>query len=524
VKTRSQRWLYAVALALAALPLWVGPHLPMVDLPQHLMLISALHRLHDPTTVYPHLFEIRPELTPYLGYYWLVALLNWVVPLGVANKLFLTAYVVGMPLSLAFLLKSLDRPVWPSLLAIPFAYGDSFAWGFINYIAAMPLAFLSLGLFARALADRAHRRRWALWHAPVLVAVLLFHVQVFGYLAFALPLLLLTTRAPEDREASGPGALGRRLRARLAAVASVVPGVALFLIWVVGRVGAPSEIEPGVPWKAWGPMLSAQNLSYKSFAQNKAELFSVLANQLRDGSDRWALYLAFGLAITATLLALFGQREKSREGAVERWRMLGLSLIALALYFTLPFDIRGYVYYLNTRFAHLWAALLLASVPALRVRLRTWAVASGAVLALTLAVPLSQGFRAFNDEARPLDEIARAAPPHPMVMGLIYDTGSRVVTHPVFLHAATFVARLRGGATNFTFALTPHSPLRYQRTPPPTFPSEWRPQGFDYARMAGPYDAFLVRGPPPARIFGGLLGTDLQVAAHEGEFWLVTRR
>jgi hypothetical protein len=204
--------------------------------------------------------------------------------------------------------------------------------------------------------------------------------------------------------------------------------------------------------------------------------------------------------------------------------MLGLAAIALALYFTLPFDIRGYVYYLNTRFAHLWAALLLAAVPALRLRLRTWAVAAGAVLALTLAVPLSNGFRAFNDEAGPLDEIARAAPSHPMVMGLIYDTGSRVVTHPVFLHAATVVARLRGGATNFTFALTPHSPLRYQHTPPPTFPSEWRPQGFDYARMAGPYDAFLVRGPPPARIFGSLLGTDLQVAAHEGEFWLVTRR
>lgn len=523
METRTRRWLYALALVLAVVPLWVGGHLPMVDLPQHLMLISALHRLHDPTTLYPHFFELRPELTPYLGYYWVVALLNWVVPLTVANKLFLTAYVVGMPLGLAFLLKSLGRPAWPSLLAIPFAYGDSFAWGFINYVAALPLAFLSLGLFARAIADAKQRRRWCLWHAPVLVAVLLFHVQVFGYLAFALPFLLLTTRSPEDL----PGAAVKaRLRARLPAVASVLPGVALFLIWVVGRVGAPQEIEPGVPWKSWGPMLSAQNLSFKSFAQNKAELFSVLANQLRDGSDRWAVYVAFGLAAAAALLALFGQRERGagREGPVERWRMLGLSVIALGLYFTLPFDIRGYVYYLNTRFAHLWAALLVASAPALSQRLRTWTLAAGALLALVVAVPLARGFSAFDAEARPLDALAAYAPPHPLVMGLIYDTGSRVVRHPVFLHAATVLARLRGGATNFTFALTPHSPLRYQGAPPPTFSSEWRPQGFDFATMAGPYDAFLIRGPPPSRIFGAKLGSALRVAAQVGELSLVVRR
>jgi hypothetical protein len=525
METRTRRWLFALALVLAVVPLWVGGHLPMVDLPQHLMLISALHRLHDPTTLYPQLFELRPELTPYLGYYWVVALLNWVVPLTVANKLFLSAYVVGMPLGLAFLLRSLGRPAWPALLAIPFAYGDSFAWGFINYVAALPLAFLSLGLFARAIADAPRRRRWGLWHAPVLVAVLLFHVQVFGYLAFALPFLLLTTRAPEDV----PGAArGARLRARLPAVASVVPGVALFLIWVVGRVGAPQEIEPGVPWKAWGPMLSAQNLSFKSFAQNRAELFSVLANQLRDGSDRYAVYLAFGLAAAAALLALFksmaGQREKGAEGPVERWRMLGLSLIALALFFTLPFDIRGYVYYLNTRFAHLWAALLVAAAPALTPRLRTWTLAACALLALVVAVSLARGFAAFDREARPLDALAAAAPTHPLVMGLIYDTGSRVVRHPVFLHAATVVARLRGGATNFTFALTPHSPLRYQHTPPPTFPSEWRPQGLDFDTMAGPYDAFLIRGPPPSRVFGARLGSTLRVAAHLGELWLVVRR
>ena len=62
----------------------------MVDLPQHLHLISVLHRLGDPTTLYPELFARRPELTPYLGYYYAVSLLNWLVPLELANRVFLT--------------------------------------------------------------------------------------------------------------------------------------------------------------------------------------------------------------------------------------------------------------------------------------------------------------------------------------------------------------------------------------------------------------------------------------------------
>jgi hypothetical protein len=129
VSDRTDRRLYAVALLLGVAPLWVASALPMVDLPQHLHLISVLHRLDDPTTLYPDFFTARNALTPYLGYYYLVSGLSWLLPLEVANRLFLSAYVAGLSLSLAFLLSSLGRPTWPSLLALPFAYGDSFAWG-----------------------------------------------------------------------------------------------------------------------------------------------------------------------------------------------------------------------------------------------------------------------------------------------------------------------------------------------------------------------------------------------------------
>ncbi len=109
-------------------------------------------------------------------------------------------------------------------------------------------------------------------------------------------------------------------------------------------------------------------------------------------------------------------------------------------------------------------------------------------------------------------------------MGLIFNPSSGVVRHPVYLHSAATLALERGGATNFSFARTQHSPIRYRGSPPPTFPSEWRPDQFDFARQGGAYDAFLVRGAAPAQIFGALLASQLELAGQADGFHLVRRR
>ena len=509
----TERWVWGLALLIGVAPLWASQQLPLVDLPQHLHLISVLHRLHDTTTLYPEVFARRPELTPYLGYYYVVSLLNWLLPLELANRVFLTAYAAGLPLSLAFLLRSLKRQTWPALLAIPFVYGDSLAWGFVNYCSALPLAFLTCGLFVRAIADVAYRTRWMIGLMLALVAVLLFHVQVFAFLAVALPFLLFTTPAPE----------GNSWRARRHALVGVVPGVVLFVLWVGLRFGQPAEVAPGQPWKSWGPMLSAENLSWKTYEQNRDSLLPTLANMLPDGSDIWGVRVSLVLAGLGLLLALTTGRS-TQEGRFARWRIVGLFAIALGLYFALPFDIRGYMYYLNTRYAHLAAPLLVACVPPLTERFRRLALLLAAASSLVTAVPLWRGFASFDAEAASLTRLAEFAGPKPKVMGLIYATGSRASTHPVFLHASTVVARARGGLTNFSFALTPHSPLMYRGEPPPTFPSEWRPDQMSYETQGRYYDHFVVRGPDPTQVFHGLIGTELYVAAHEGDFWLVRRR
>ena len=519
-RRRPETLLYALALAAGVAPLWVGRHLPMVDLPQHLHLVAVLRHLDDPGTLYPAFFVRNTSFTPYLGCYEAVRLLAALFPLEAADRLFLSAYVVAVPLSGAFLLWSLKRPAWPSLLALPFAYGDSFAWGFVNACAAWPLALFGAGACLRALAEPS-ARRWPVMLGACLVAALLFHVAGFAFLLLAVPLLVVLDPARGRKSAE---VSARVLGGRRGVLWALVPGTLVFLGWGLTRLAAPSEIVPGAPWRAWGPLLSARNLVFKGFAQNAAELPSVLANELRDGSDRWPACAAAAVALAALAASALDrsrQGERDERGASAP---LALAVLALLCFFALPFDVRGQVYYLNTRFAQPAAILLACSVRTVAGRQERAFLGAGVAVALVLGAVMGRGFAAYDLEAGALDALVPATLPRPRVMGLVFDPSARSVTHPVFLHAAAELARARGGICNFSFASTPQAPVHYRVSPPPTFPSEWRPGEFRYEVEGRYYDHFLLRGRDPHSVFGARLGTELEIVGHEGAFWLVRRR
>jgi hypothetical protein len=252
---------------------------------------------------------------------------------------------------------------------------------------------------------------------------------------------------------------------------------------------------------------------------------AILGGASSPASWKSTLYLLAGLLallLSGTISDFWSEEEK--RSPAERFRPLGLAALALLLYFALPFDIRGYMYYLNTRFAHLAAPLALSALPSLGPGATRLFALLAAASALAMGVPLAKGFAAFGREAAALDTLAEATGEKPMVMGLVFDTTSRVVKHPVYLHAGTVLARAKGGAANFSFALTPHSPLKYRGAPPPTFPSEWRPDQFDFGLHGPAYSHFLVRGPHPRQVFGRLLESELYVAAQADSFFLVRRK
>ena len=248
---------FGAALVATALPLWSAHYLPFVDIPQHLHLINVLGHLDDASTLYPEFFKARGEITPYMGYYDVVWLFARVLDVFHANALFLTLVAVATPLAVGALARQLGGSFWIGILACPLFYGDNLYWGFINYCAALPLLFFAMALFLAVLEGPPHPKfAKELGLGLLLVAVQLTHVQAFVYAGVALPVLLLLT--PSDKV--------RRIRA----IAATAPAVILFSVWSLGRLGEKPDIAPGQPWKAWGPLLSTQNLSFKPVGRTSA--------------------------------------------------------------------------------------------------------------------------------------------------------------------------------------------------------------------------------------------------------------
>ncbi len=510
----SRRWLliaaFGVSLVATVVPLWSAHYLPFVDIPQHLYLINVLGHLNDPATLYPDVFKARGEITPYLGYYETVRLFALVMDVFHANALFLTLAAIAAPLSVGLLSRRLGGSFWIGILACPLFYGDNLYWGFINYCAALPLVLFAIVLFLGVLEDRPGPRFGReVGLALLLVAVQLTHVQAFVYAAVVLPLLLLMT--PSDR--------ARRIRA----VAAAGPAVALFAVWSLGRLGEQPDIAPGEPWKAWGPILSSANLSFYPWNQNLNQLTSLLTDGFRDNSDRQVIPMLGAIGLAALVLGVVASGRRKRPFiAVLRGPML--AVVALAMFLFMPFDVRGYMYYVNYRFAELFALVLIASLP---FPSNPWAGRGLAVAGMLVCVwygsVLTAHFVRFQHEAEALDPIIAATGERPRIMALSFDTGSAVVTHPVYLHSASYAALAHGGMTSFSFASTAHSPLAYRGKPPPAPRSEWRASDFDYAAYGKFYDHYLVRGRvSAAAVFRGRQA-EVKEAARSGPFALYER-
>jgi hypothetical protein len=518
------RWVLAVwgvALLAGIAPLWLARDLPMVDLPQHLYVLEVLRHLHDPNTPFPATFESHARLVPYLGYYAVVGALDWVMPLDVANRVWLTLAVLAFPLSVALLLDTLRRPTWPALLATPLAYSDSFAWGFVNTLMATPLAVATIALFVRAIERPAERRRCAAWAGAVALAGFLTHPAPLAFLALAVPWGLLTTRAPDD--APGEGVRGW-LERRAWPLAGFVPLVLATLAWLSTAGRAPSAAPGGGPSALHG-LLDPGAWVHETLPANLGAFLWLQSNQFQDGTDQIAL-LGIELVFVLALIARFVESAPpaaTPSPAVDRLRRIGFLAIAFALFLTLPLAIRGQIQYLSPRFATLAALFGLALLPRLGPRSVRVFVGCAIAIALTSSVMLTRGYRRFAAEAAPLRRLAAACADHPHILGLIFQPNSAIVWRPVYLHSAVVLARLRDGVSDYSLANGNQIPLRYRNAPQAGAAAEWHPEQFDYARQGAAYDHFLLRGARPDSVFAGRLGGELEVAGHEGGWWLVRR-
>ena len=526
--------LHVVFLALVAVhlvPLWAVEYLPFMDLPQHLSTIAALHHHGDPELGYAAFFELDLLSTPYLAYYLTTDVLAYAMPVETANRVFLSLYVLLLPLATWRFLAAAGRERALSLLAFPVVYGTFLFMGLVNFVAALPFFLFGFAALLRWLEQR--RRRDYVWLVVHSVVLYLSHTQAYLLYVGSVGLYLLL---------AWPG-----FRHAVRAALHLAPTLALLAVWILrSRVLAGAEA-----WQAGraGRNASPAGAAWEGLGTSLRELPGRLVDAWRDTSDDLLVVLLGFVLLTLLLLrrppaATPAGEEPPSPALRGGWSRLrgflrgnALELVALALlglYFALPVSYK-WIWPLNWRLVPLSYLVGLAALrlPPLGPRGRAALVVPLTALSLLGAFVHLRHFEQFQDEVGPLQEVLDAAAPRRRTMGLIYDKGSGVVTPTLapYIHFAQYYQLRKGGMADFSFANFAQSPVHFhERTGPPRLPVrwEWTPEQMRWPTnppgAADYYDYYLVRGSWPGRgPFGSALGAEVREVARAGRWRLFER-
>lgn len=475
--------LFATLAALAAAPLWGVLHPPIQDLPQHLAAIRVLHDYSDPALGFQQWFEIALGQTQYLAYYLAAHLLSYPLGVQLANRVLMTAAIVGTPYALRALLRALGRDEGLALLCLPLTFNAHLILGFLNFVAAIPLMFLGLALAVRYRVIPSRRRAIGL----SVVAVIAFYTHVVPFAFMALGVALV--------------AIGDSLRDTLKRWLPLVPATIAALVWAqLAPAGRSVLLAASITKSEEGPKPHFEKWD-KALADIPKWLTDVLHHEVDDKLlILWGLLLLLivGVGVGARLSDDKPSERQALQGQLAR-RLGLLAPLAAWAYFVTPSSY-DWIWPINARFPLLALLLSLPVLPPPGRVLRLPIYAAAIAIALQGFWEVDKAFKSFEQrEVGELEQAIAAIPPGQKVAGLVWDRGSRYVKFSPMIHSVAWYQVRRGGAVMFTFADFPQSPIvfRDDNRPPRVPPRwEWMPERVSPERDLAWFDYVLTRGGP----------------------------
>ncbi len=179
---RTHDWLVISLILLYLVPIWIFQYIPTQDGPSHLNNAQILSQYTNPTYNFQRIYELRLEPFPnWLSHAGLAVLMQVFHPL-IAEKILVSLYIIGFPLSFIYFLGAVN-PANRSLglFSFVFIYNYLFMMGFYNFVFSIPLAFWTLGYFWK------HRRHFTFGQASILNFLLL--IIYFGHIVIYLVVL-----------------------------------------------------------------------------------------------------------------------------------------------------------------------------------------------------------------------------------------------------------------------------------------------------------------------------------------------
>lgn len=466
-------WLVVAVALVASAPAWIVKHPPLEDLAFHASTIRVLHSYGDAKFGLAAHYVLTLGRTQYLLYYLLGSGLSTVMSPMTANRILLSVYLTGTPISIAVLCKTLGRDERLGLFAVPLLYNVMYIFGLLPFVFGIPLLFFGLAAFAQH-AERPTLLRGALAGA-LGIATFYSHLFPFALLGGGC-LLLFPWSAPQRWWKM---------------MVPYVPLGILVVVFLYGTQAGQLARETASAIEKPAPLGDAM-----------ARLWTWSGAIYKDQSDE-AHWIAWFVLVLVSGGFAFRQGHPKARGVA----LVVLPAACFVVYFTTP-ESRGVVWLFCQRFPVLG---LFTLVPFLRIP-RGAAGHVFAALAAGLGISyIGTACRVYiaceREEVGDVEGAIEHIPYGQTVAALIFDRYSKYIEWAPYLHFGSYYQLERGGMLQFNYAPWPHWPYAYREGVHPevvTKPAprwEWTPEQRDVRKELVPnYEYLMVKGSfhPPA--------------------------
>jgi hypothetical protein len=342
---RGELVLFALFTFLYLAPVWLFRYLPTQDGPSHVYNAIILKDYTQPHTRYAEFYERRWQQFPNWTAHAALVVLMYLFPPLIAEKLLVSAYLLGFAWSFRYFLTSFGEEAGQLAgLGLLFVYHRFFLMGFYNYCLSLALYWLILGYCLRT----PIRSRITDTAVLMILFTTAYFTHLIGFLLAAGSVLSIALLTPIERER----------RTSVVAIA-LAPAIGLTTDYLL-RTGFWPSPEAGALFDhVWRWMTGGIPL---------ADLWNVL-NSVNEGlfATYEAWYCPIGLLVLffyegMVYLALCSGRTAPIPGAkpAPRWPILVLAALLSVLYLILPDHLGQHGGFLRARLVVLPPLLLVA--------------------------------------------------------------------------------------------------------------------------------------------------------------------
>ena len=182
--------LIGVLILVYLLPIWLFPYFPTQDGVSHVYNSQILTEYGNPEFQFRDYYEINWYPFPNWLSHFSLAVLMFVFPSLVAEKIFLSLYVILFPLAVYYFLNAVQRGRHALvILSFTFIYNYLFLMGFYNFAVSVPLFLLALGYWWKH-KDELNKTRIVLLNLLIIITYFA-HLISYAFILFSIALLAL---------------------------------------------------------------------------------------------------------------------------------------------------------------------------------------------------------------------------------------------------------------------------------------------------------------------------------------------